>query len=59
MDKKTLGFAIMLLSLILMLGFEMLGWDYLFELPWHLVWMGTAVVGFILVVLDAKGRGKH
>ncbi len=56
MDKKTLGFAIMFLSLILMLGFQMWGWEYLFEIPWLWIWMATAVGGFVLVVLGLAKR---
>ncbi len=59
MDKKVVGFAIMFLSLILLLGFSFMGWDYIGDLAlsWQMVWMLTAIGGFILVILSQK-KGK-
>ncbi len=59
MDKKAIGFAIMFLSLILLLGFSFMGWDYIgdLSLTWQIVWMLTAIGGFILVILSQK-KGK-
>ncbi len=56
MDKKVLGFAIMFLSLILLLGFSFMDWVFIGDLAltWQIVWMLTAVGGFILVVLGQK-----
>lgn len=56
MDKRTVGFAIMFLSLILMIGFSLNRWDYVgdLSLTWPLVWMITAVMGFVLVIWKEK-----
>ncbi len=56
MDKKIVGFAIMFLSLIFLIGFNIIGWRYVGDLAlmWPMVWMITAVIGFILVVINAK-----
>ncbi len=56
MDKKVTGFAIMFLSLILLLGFSYMGWDFIgdLSLTWQILWMITAVGGFILVLLGQK-----
>ncbi len=54
MNKKVIGFAIMFLSLILLLGFTFMEWDYIgdLSLTWQIVWMLTAAVGFVLVILS-------
>ena len=56
MNKRVIGFAIMLLSLILIIGFNSVGWVYVgdFALMWPMVWMLTAVIGFILIVISEK-----
>ncbi len=55
MDKKTLGFAIMLFSLILMIGFQYVSWKYINqEIHWPWIWMLTATAGFVLAILGAK-----
>lgn len=56
MNKRVIGFAIMLLSLILLIGFNSIGWVYVgdFALMWPMVWMLTAVIGFILIVISEK-----
>ncbi len=53
MSKKVIGLAIMLLSLIFLMGFSFMGWDYIgdISLTWQIVWMLTAVVGFVLVII--------
>ncbi len=60
MDKRITGFAIMLLSLILMLGFQSCGWYYAGDasLKWSMIWMLTAIVGFVLVVWKEKPDDK-
>ncbi len=52
MQKKTVGFSLMLLSLILMVGFDIDGRHYIgdTDIAWVYVWMLTAIVGFVLTV---------
>ncbi len=60
MNRKTIGFAIMLLSLIFLIGFNIIGWRYVGDLAlmWPMVWMLTAIVGFVLVVWEKKKENK-
>ena len=53
---KEKGFAIMLLSLILLIGFNSAGWRYVFDLSlyWAHIWMALGIIGFLMVVIDGK-----
>lgn len=51
---KEKGFAIMLLSLILLIGFNIVGWKYVFDLSlhWATIWMLLGVIGFFMTFFD-------
>ena len=53
---KEKGFAVMLLSLILLIGFNIAGWQYVFDLSldWAHIWMVLGISGFLMVVIDGK-----
>ena len=53
---KEKGFAVMLLSLILLIGFNIVRWKYVFDLSlyWAHIWMILGIVGFLMVVIDGK-----
>ena len=46
----------MLLSLILLIGFNSAGWRYVFDLSlyWAHIWMALGIIGFLMVVIDGK-----
>lgn len=58
MDRKIKGFAVMLLSLILIIGFNSVRWVYFFDFDfyWQHVWMILGLVGFGMVVWDGKKK---
>lgn len=60
MDRKIRGFAVMLLSLILIVGFNSVGWTYFFDFSfdWQHIWMLLGLVGFAMVVWDGKKKDK-
>ncbi len=54
MDRKIKGFAVMLLSLILIIGFNSVGWNFILDtnVQWQHVWMIVALIGFKNIVYD-------
>lgn len=61
--RKLKGFAVMLLSLILLIGFDTLRsisfrWRYVFSFTWSEVWMIVGFIGFVMVVWDGKKQDK-
>lgn len=57
--KQTIrGMALMLLSLILIVGFNSVGWIYIFDLDiqWQHLFMITGIIGFVMVF---KGTQKE
>ena len=47
MERRSKGFALMLFSLILLLGFQSLGWDHiLVSLTWQHLFLLMGTVGF-------------
>lgn len=57
-NKKEKGFAIMLFSLILLIGFHIAEWQYVFDfnLKWAHVWMVLGTIGFFMVIFDGKKK---
>lgn len=51
---KEKGFAVMLLSLILLIGFNIVRWKHVFDLSlyWAHIWMVLGFAGFLMVVVD-------
>lgn len=60
MERKLRGFALMLLSLILIIGFSSTGWYWVFDLSitWQMLWMLLGIVGFFMVWFDRKKQSK-
>ncbi len=61
--RKVNGLSVMLLSLILLIGFNNLSsdsfdWRYVFDLSltWQEVWMILGIIGFVMVVWDGKKK---
>lgn len=56
MKRQFRGIAIILLSILLMLGFDSVGWDYVFDLSlmWQHIFMILGTVGLIIVFLPDK-----
>ncbi len=56
--KKEKGFAVMLLSLILLIGFHIANWTWVFDsdLMWAHIWMILGVIGFCMVVFGKKKK---
>ena len=59
MDRKIKGFAIMLLSMIFILGFHSIdrSWStYVFDLNlhWSTIFMGIGLIGFLMIFFDKK-----
>ncbi len=56
MDRRMRGLALMLLSLILMMGFGSVGWIYVFDLSicWQHLFMLLGVAGFVMVWMGEK-----
>ena len=55
--KQTIhGMALMLLSLILLVGFNSVGWLYIFDLDvqWQHLFMITGIIGFVMVLLGTQ-----
>jgi len=55
--KQTIrGMALMLLSLILLVGFNSVGWIYIFDLDiqWQHLFMITGCIGFVMVFLGIQ-----
>ena len=48
MERRSKGFALMLFSLILLLGFQSLGWDHILDLSltWQHLFLLMGPVGF-------------
>ena len=60
MDRKIKGLAVMLLSLILMIGFNSVGWVFFFDLDfcWQHIWMILGLAGFGMVMWDGKKKDQ-
>ena len=58
MERKIKGFALMLLSLILMEGASALGWRKVFDFSfkWRHLCILLGIIGFILAVWDKKEK---
>lgn len=59
MKKQLQGITILLLSILLILGFNSVGWHYVFDLSleWQHIFMASGIVGAIIAFLpDKKGR---
>lgn len=60
MNRQIKGLAIMLLSLILIIGFNSVGWTYFFDFDflWQHIWMILGLIGFVVVIWDGKKKEK-
>ena len=59
MKKQLQGVTILLLSILLMLGFNSVGWRYIFglDLTWQHIFMVLGIVGAVVAFLpDKKDR---
>lgn len=58
MNRKLEGIALMLLSLILIIGFNSVGWTYCFDFDfcWQHIWMLLGLVGFVMVFWDGPKK---
>lgn len=58
MNRKLEGIALMLLSLILMIGFNSVGWTHFFDFNfcWQHIWMLLGLVGFVMVFWDGPKK---
>lgn len=59
MDRKIKGFALMLLSILFIAGFNSIdqSWaTYVFDLSlhWSTVFMGIGLIGFLMIFFDKK-----
>ena len=55
--KQTIrGMALMLLSLILIVGFNSVGWLYVFDLSvrWQHLFIIMGIIGFVMVLLGTR-----
>ena len=56
MKKQLQGITILLLSILLMLGFNSVGWHYIFglDLEWQHIFMVIGIVGAVVAFLPNK-----
>ena len=56
MKKQLQGITILLLSILLMLGFNSVGWHYVFDFDfeWQHIFMVLGIVGAVVVFLPDK-----
>ena len=56
MKKQMQGIAILLLSILLILGFNSVGWDYVFDFDfeWQHIFMISGIVGVVIAFLPDK-----
>ena len=57
MERRSKGFALMLFSLILLLGFQSLGWDHILDLSltWQHLFLLMGTVGFGMAFFGSIG----
>lgn len=58
MERRYKGFALMLFSLILLLGFQSLGWEHILDLSlsWQHLFLLMGTVGFGMVFFEAPKK---
>ena len=56
-NRRARGFALMLVSLLLLVAFENLGWKHFFDfrLTWQHIWLATGIVGFVMAWRNEAG----
>ena len=56
MNQQLQGIAVMLLSILLILGFDSIGEQYVFDLslPWSTIFMAIGILGFAMVFHKKK-----
>ncbi len=56
MRRQLQGIAIILLSILLTLGFENVGWKYVFDLSlnWAHIFMLTGILGLVLTLIPDR-----
>ena len=56
MKKQLQGITILLFSILLMLGFNSVGWHYIFDLDleWQHIFMVIGIVGVVVAFLPNK-----
>lgn len=58
MERRSKGFALMLFSLILLLGFQSLGWNHILDLSltWQHLFLLMGTVGFGMAFFEAPKK---